>query len=268
MENLKYLIESEESKTKDSEEEKSKQEEDTELNQNIKEYGILSIPELNKNPRGNIRFLPIIGQIEGHNIENSQVKTTKYEHVIPHLIAVSQSDEVDGLLIILNTVGGDVEAGLAISELISHVGKPTVSLVLGGGHSIGVPIAVSANYSFIAASATMTLHPVRYNGTTIGVPQTFNYLRQIQNRITEFIVKNSGIAETKLNKLMFETTQLALDVGTIVNGNDAVELKLIDEVGGLTDATEKLFGLIDETKKSSNTKIKKIKNSVNKKSNK
>lgn len=214
----------------------------------VKEYGVMQMPNHTKNKRGNIYFLPIIGQIEGHTILGPQAKTTKYEHVIPQLIAVNQSSEIDGLLIILNTVGGDVEAGLAISELISNLGKPSVSLVLGGGHSIGVPIAVSANYSFIADSATMTIHPVRYNGTTIGAPQTFNYLEQIQERINDFVIKNSGISKQALKKYMLDTSKLALDVGTILNGDETVKAKLINKVGGLNDAIEKLYELIKKNK--------------------
>ncbi|MDR2938985.1 MAG: ATP-dependent Clp protease proteolytic subunit [Clostridiales bacterium] len=214
---------------------------------NIKDISLIS--KTVENPRGNIQFLPIIGQVEGHIELSPQTKTTKYEHVIPLLIGVSQMEEIDGLMVILNTVGGDVEAGLAIAELISNLGKPTVSLVIGGGHSIGVPLAVSADYSFIAPSATMTIHPVRLSGTVIGAPQTFDYLTKIQDRVIDFIVSNTEITKAELSSLMLDSTKLALDIGTILVGGEAVEAKIINEVGGLKTAVEKLYNLIEENKK-------------------
>ena len=216
----------------------------------IREYGQLVLPEQpRKNPRGNISYLNIIGQIEGHSVMPANNKTTKYEHVIPQLLAVAENPETDGLLIILNTVGGDVEAGLAIAELISGIGKPSVSLVLGGGHSIGVPLAVAAQVSFIAPSATMTLHPLRMNGTVIGAPQTYDYFDKMQERIIEFIVKNSGVKRDKLRALMLETERIALDVGTVLIGQEAADAKIIDRVGGLNEAMEALYGLIGKTQK-------------------
>ncbi len=197
-----------------------------------------------KSGSSRIHTLVIAGQIEGHYELPSQTKSTKYEHVIPLLVEVEESEETDGLLIILNTVGGDVEAGLALAELISGMTKPTVSLVLGGGHSIGVPLAVSAGKSFIVPSATMTIHPVRTNGLVIGVPQSFDYLKEIQHRITTFIIKNSRISESNLNKLMLETDRLAADVGTVIDGITAVKLGLIDKVGSLGDALGELKQMI------------------------
>jgi len=175
-------------------------------------------------------------------------KATKYEHVIPQLVMTAENQDVDGLLILLNTAGGDVEAGLAIAELIAHLGKPTVSLVLGGGHSIGIPLAVSAQHSFIAPSATMTLHPVRMNGTVVGAPQTYDYINKMQDRVMDFIVQNSQASRERLTKLMMDTEKLALDVGTILIGAEAVAEKIIDEVGGLHAAMEKLYELIAEAR--------------------
>lgn len=202
-----------------------------------------------KNPRGNIHCLNIIGQIEGHMILPPQTKTTKYEHVIPQLVSVEENPDIDGLLILLNTVGGDVEAGLAIAELIAGMRKPTVSLVLGGGHSIGVPLAVSSDYSFIAPSATMTIHPLRINGLVIGVMQTFDYFRKMQNRITDFITNHSKIQKADLHRLMLDTDEMANDVGTILFGKNAVECGLIDSIGTLSDALEKLYELIEQSNK-------------------
>lgn len=183
-----------------------------------------------------IHCLTIIGQIEGHFILPSQNKTTKYEHVIPQLVAIEESKEIEGLLIILNTVGGDVEAGLAIAELLSTMKTPTASLVLGGGHSIGVPLAVSCRHSFIVPSATMTVHPVRMNGTLLGVPQTLSYFEKMQDRIVNFVENNSGISAKDFRKLMMKTGELVMDVGTVLDGESAVECGLIDELGGLSDA--------------------------------
>ncbi|TCS83003.1 ATP-dependent Clp protease proteolytic subunit ClpP [Tepidibacillus fermentans] len=188
----------------------------------------------------NIYSLNIIGQIEGHVVLPPQNKTTKYEHIIPQLIAAEQNPKIEGILITLNTVGGDVEAGLAIAEMIASVSKPTVTLVLGGGHSIGVPIAVSSDYSFIAETATMTIHPVRLTGLVIGVPQTFEYLDKMQDRVVKFITQHSKITEDKFKELMFKTGELTRDIGTNVVGKDAVKYGLIDQVGGLGDALKEL----------------------------
>lgn len=195
-----------------------------------------------------IHCLTIIGQIEGHFILPSQNKTTKYEHVIPQLVAIEESKEIDGLLIILNTVGGDVEAGLAIAELLSTMQTPTASLVLGGGHSIGVPLAVSCKKSFIVPSATMTVHPVRMNGTVLGVPQTLSYFEKMQDRIVNFVENNSKISAEDFRRLMMKTGELIMDVGTVLDGEGAVECGLIDELGGLKDALGFLESCITEDK--------------------
>lgn len=195
--------------------------------------------------RHKIFCLTIIGEIEGHNILPENSKTTKYEHVIPQLVAVEQDDSIEGMLIVLNTVGGDVEAGLALAELISGMKKPTVSFVLGGGHSIGVPLAVSAKKSFIAPSATMTIHPVRTSGLIIGVPQTMNHFAKMQNRITDFVVRNSGITCEKFTSLMMNTGELVTDVGTTLSGEDAVNVKLIDSIGNLNQVLESLYEMIE-----------------------
>lgn len=199
--------------------------------------------------KGTIHTLTIVGQIEGHQILPPVSKATKYEHVIPLLAGVEESDEVDGLLILLNTVGGDIEAGLAISELIAGMRKPTVSLVLGGGHSIGVPLAVSAKLSLIAPSAAMTIHPVRLSGTVIGVAQTFAYFERIQDRITTFVTRNSRVKREDFMKLMLQTGELAADVGSVIYGEQAVELGLIDRIGGLGDALECLHKMIEEDRR-------------------
>lgn len=201
-----------------------------------------------KTKRGTVHCITIIGQIEGHMELPAQNKTTKYEHLIPQITAVEQAEEIDGLLILLNTVGGDVEAGLAIAELIAGMKKPTVSLVLGGGHSIGVPLAVAAKRSFIAASAAMTIHPVRMNGTIIAVPQAFEYLARIQERIIDFVTGHSNIAAADFQRLMRETGQLTADVGTVISGREAVECGLIDQVGTLSDALESLYTMIAQEK--------------------
>lgn len=195
-----------------------------------------------------IHCLTIIGQIEGHFILPSQNKTTKYEHVIPQLVAIEESKEIDGLLIILNTVGGDVEAGLAIAELLSTMQTPTASLVLGGGNSIGVPLAVSCKKSFIVPSATMTVHPVRMNGTVLGVPQTLSYFEKMQDRIVNFVENNSKISAEDFRRLMMKTGELIMDVGTVLDGEGAVECGLIDELGGLKDALGFLESCIAEDK--------------------
>ncbi|MBQ1231098.1 MAG: ATP-dependent Clp protease proteolytic subunit [Clostridia bacterium] len=193
-----------------------------------------------------IYCLTIIGEIEGHSILPPQSKTTKYEHVIPQLVSIEQSTDIDGLLIILNTVGGDVEAGLAIAELIAGMKKPTVSLVLGGGHSIGVPLAVAAKRSFIVRSATMTIHPVRTNGLVLGVPQTLNYFERMQNRITKFVTENSQIDENVLVQLMMNTGELVTDMGTVIEGQHAVSTGLIDKLGNLSDAITCLSEMIEK----------------------
>ena len=201
--------------------------------------------------RGTIYVLTIVGQIEGHQLLPSNSKTTKYEHVLPLLATVEESDQIDGLLVLLNTVGGDIEAGLAIAELISSMTKPTVSLVLGGGHSIGVPLAVSAKESFIAPSAAMTIHPVRLNGLVIGVPQTFYYFERIQERIIQFVTANSTVKRETFTKLMLQTGELAADVGSVIYGEEAVQLGLIDQIGGLGDALACLHRQIQRQKASS-----------------
>lgn len=182
--------------------------------------------------------MSIIGEIEGHTVLPPQSKTTKYEHIIPELVRVEEDKEIRGLLLLLNTVGGDVEAGLAIAEVIASMKKPTVSVVLGGGHSIGVPLAVSAKVSMIVPSATMTVHPIRMNGTVIGVPQMFRYFNKIQERLTDFVVRNSNIDEETFLQFMMETKKIANDVGTILFGEEAVECGLIDRVGGISEALE------------------------------
>ena len=199
--------------------------------------------------RGTIHTLTIAGQIEGHQLLPDTTKTTKYEHVMPLLAAIEESDEVDGLLVLLNTVGGDIEAGLGIAELIAGMRKPTVSLVLGGGHSIGVPLAVAARASFIAPTAAMTIHPVRLNGLVIGAPQTFHYFQRIQERITRFVVENSRVSEAGFTALMMKTGELAADMGSVLYGEEAVELGLIDRIGGLGDALECLHDMMDEQRK-------------------
>ncbi len=195
-----------------------------------------------------IHCLTIVGQIEGHYILPPQNKTTKYEHVIPQLVAIAQDPEIEGLIIILNTVGGDVEAGLAISELIAGMKKPTVSIVLGGGHSIGVPLACSAKVSYIVPSATMTVHPVRMNGVVLGIPQTLSYFDKMQERIVRFVSENSNISPKRFRELMTATGELVMDVGTVLDGESAVKEGLIDHLGGLSDAISMLYKLIDEEK--------------------
>ncbi|EPZ46209.1 ClpP family protease [Alicyclobacillus acidoterrestris] len=216
-----------------------------EIVQNIEALG-QTAPEDTANVNSDIYCMSIIGQIEGHMVLPPQNKTTKYEHIIPQLVAVEESEKVHGLLLILNTVGGDVEAGLAIAELVASLSKPTVSLVLGGGHSIGVPIAVSSDYTFIAESASMTIHPIRLNGLVIGVQQSFEYLEKMQDRVTKFVVDHSNITEDKFRELMLNTGQMARDIGTTVIGPDAVKYGLVDEIGGLGEAMRKLHELIRE----------------------
>lgn len=208
----------------------------------IKEFGNTGTV----NPNERIRVLPIIGQVEGHIVSPAQNKATKYEHIIPQLIDIEQNENVKGVLIVLNTVGGDVEAGLGIAEMINSLSKPTVSIVIGGGHSIGVPLATSAQHSFITPSATMIVHPIRMNGFIIGISQTFEYLKKMQERINDFIVRTSNIKKEELESLLRQQGDLLNDVGTILIGNQAVECGLINEVGGLKEAISKLNALIDE----------------------
>lgn len=208
----------------------------------IQQLGQTNVPQLSQD--SNIHCLTIIGQIEGHMQLPPQNKTTKYEHLIPQLVAIEQNPSIKGLLIVLNTVGGDVEAGLAISEMISTLSKPSVSIVLGGGHSIGVPIAVSTDYSFIAETATMTIHPIRLTGLVIGVPQTFEYLDKMQERVIKFVTRQSKISEEVFKDLMFAKGNLTRDIGTNVVGAHAVEIGLINEVGGIGSAMKKINELI------------------------
>ena len=206
---------------------------------------------ITKNSKGTIHCLSIIGQIEGHYVLPDGQKATKYEHIIPLLVAIEESEEIDGLLIVLNTMGGDVEAGLAIAEMIASMSKPTVSIVLGGGHSIGVPLATSAKRSFIVPSATMTIHPVRINGLVVGVPQTFRYFQEMQKRIVKFICDHSKASSEKINELMMRPDEMATDVGSIIDGDEAVQFGIIDRVGGLTDAILELRKMINERKEKS-----------------
>ncbi|PSR27691.1 ATP-dependent protease ClpP, protease subunit [Sulfobacillus thermosulfidooxidans DSM 9293] len=209
--------------------------------ENIQELGTTKVPTA----KSRIHTMVIIGQIEGHVVLPSQNKTTKYEHVIPQLVAIEESKDIKGLLLILNTVGGDVEAGLALAEMIASLSKPSVSLVLGGGHSIGVPVSVATTYSFIAPTATMTIHPIRMNGLVIGVPQTYEYLDKMQDRVVNFVTNHSHISESHFRELMFRTGELARDIGTVLVGKDAVDAGLIDEVGGIDQALRHLNMLID-----------------------
>ncbi len=201
-----------------------------------------------KKDGASIHCLSIIGQIEGHYALPEGQKATKYEHIIPMLVSIEEDDEIDGLLCVLNTMGGDVEAGLALAELIASMTKPTVSLVLGGSHSIGVPLAVSTKYAFIVPSATMTIHPVRINGLVIGAPQTYTYFSEMQKRIVGFICDHSNANPDKINELMMRPDMLSNDIGTILEGDEAVDIGLIDEVGGLSDALAKLRQMIDDKK--------------------
>ena len=216
--------------------------EEEELREQVLENGSVTL----RKAKHVIHCLCIIGQVEGHYILPPQNKTTKYEHVIPQLVAIEQDPQIEGLLIILNTVGGDVEAGLAIAELISGMKKPTVSLVLGGGHSIGVPLACSSRQSFIAPSATMTIHPVRMNGLVLGVPQTLSYFDKMQERIVRFVVDNSGIDPEEFRKLMMNTGELVMAVGAELDGEAAVDCGLIDHLGGLHEAIDCLYSMIEE----------------------
>ena len=210
---------------------------------------VKEIKELGSSEKGSIHCLTIVGQIEGHQVLPEDTKTTKYEHVLPLIAAIEESPEINGLLVLLNTMGGDVEAGLAIAELIAGMKKPAVSLVLGGGHSIGVPLAVAAKRSMIAPSAAMTIHPVRINGVVIGVPQTYNYFSRIQERIVSFVTDHSNISREAYVKYMSNTDELANDVGSVIYGKEAVESGLIDQLGTLSDALDYLHRKIDEQRK-------------------
>lgn len=229
-----------------SEEKQEKLEKTERQNEEITEMGEVMLEENEK--QYHIQLLSVIGEVEGHECLPNNSKTTKYEHVLPKLAMIEDSREIDGLLILLNTVGGDVEAGLAIAEMIASLSKPTVSLVLGGGHSIGVPLAVSADYSFIVPSATMVVHPVRSNGMFIGVMQTYRNMEKIQDRITGFVSGHSHMSKERMEELMLDTSQLVKDVGTMLEGREAVEEGLIDETGGIREAMKKLYELIEEKK--------------------
>lgn len=231
--------------TEEREQKEEKREEEEHKDKRIEEIGQLT---LNQNPQQqNIHLLTIIGEIEGHDNLSNNAKTTKYEHILPQLAAIEDSKEIQGVLVLLNTMGGDVEAGLAIAEMLASLSKPTVSLVLGGSHSIGVPIAVSTDYSYIVPTGTMVIHPVRMNGMVIGVPQTFDYFKQIQNRITGFVCSHCKISQSRLEELMMETGILTKDVGTILVGEEAVKCGIIDEVGGINKAISKLHQMISDT---------------------
>lgn len=241
-----------ESKMEEKEEEKGgekgeEEEKEVNIKDNIDNFGVINNAF---NFPSDIQYLTIIGSIEGHMVLPPQNKTTKYENIIPQLVAVEENADIKGLITILNTVGGDVEAGLAIAELISTLSKPTVSLVLGGGHSIGIPLATASKYSFIAESATMTLHPIRMTGMVIGAEPTFDYFRKMQDRIVDFITRTSKAERDKVLKLMNATDNMAADIGTILFGKEAVKLGLIDEVGGLDKALLKLKSMINESKSS------------------
>ncbi len=215
---------------------------------NDKMRQIVDMGAITTNGKHTIYCISIIGQVEGHYVLSTDTKTTKYEQIIPALVAIEQSRDIEGVLLVLNTVGGDIEAGLAIAELISGISKPTVSIVLGGGHSIGVPLAVSAKHSFIVPSASMTIHPVRSSGTILGVSQSFLYFQKMQNRIVKFVVENSNIKEDLFLKLMMNTDELATDIGSIVDGSEAVKVGLIDSVGSISDAIKVLYSMIESKK--------------------
>lgn len=236
------------SETGSAETKEQKREEETARREEIKEMGTLRLEE--GKSRHRIQLLTIIGEIEGHEAVSGNTKATKYEHLLPKLAEAEDSDETEGILILLNTLGGDVEVGLAIAEMIASLSKPTVSLVLGGSHSIGGPLAVSADYSFIVPSGTMIIHPVRSNGMFIGVYQSYRNMERTQDRITGFIANHSRISQKRLEELMLDPTELVKDVGTLLEGEDAVREGLIDEVGGISQALNKLHEMIDERKKS------------------
>ncbi|MDE6364309.1 MAG: ATP-dependent Clp protease proteolytic subunit [Lachnospiraceae bacterium] len=220
----------------------------------IEKESQVTLDENNSNHK--IHLITIVGEIEGHENAGNQSKVTKYELLLPQLASIEDSDEIDGVLLLLNTMGGDVEAGLAIAEMVASLSKPTVSLVLGGSHSIGVPIAVSTDYSFIVPTGTMVVHPVRMNGMVIGVPQTFNYFRDVQNRITGFVCTHCGISKERYEELMMETEVLTKDVGSVLEGEEAVKEGIINEMGGISQAVAKLHELINNDSKKSSKKMK------------
>ena len=222
---------------------------DAELKKEEREQVIELGSDVTRGKNGNIYTLTIIGQVEGHQVLPETAKTTKYEHVLPLLAGIEESNEIDGLLLLLNTVGGDIEAGLAIAEMVAGMNKPTVSLVLGGGHSIGIPLAVCTKKSFITPTASMTVHPVRMTGLVVGAPQTYRYFQRIQEQIADFVTENSGISKDKFLGYMMATGEMATDVGTILYGKQAVESGLIDKLGGLSDALSTLHKMIDKKKK-------------------
>lgn len=223
---------------------------DSRQDQQDKQEDIVELgSDITSGSQGKIYTLTIIGQVEGHQVAPDTVKTTKYEHILPLLAGIEESDEIDGLLLLLNTVGGDIEAGLAISEMIAGMKKPTVSLVLGGGHSIGIPLAVCTKKSFITPTASMTVHPVRMTGIVVGAPQTFRYFQRIQEQIADFVTANSGISRESFENYMMATGEMATDVGTILYGKEAVSSGLIDQLGGLSDALDALHQMIDDNKK-------------------
>lgn len=240
MPNMPVNEKKEEEKKLDTEEKNQK------VDENIKESGQISLQESRYEHR--IHLLSVIGEIEGHECLSASTKTTKYEHVLPKLAEIEDSKNVDGVIVLLNTVGGDVESGLAIAEMVASISKPTVSLVLGGSHSIGVPLAVSTNYSFIVPTGTMVIHPVRMNGTVIGAPATYDYFKQMQDRILSFVENHCRAKMARLEEMMMNTGMLTKDLGTILVGAQAVEEGLIDRVGGIYDALTKLHELIEEKK--------------------
>ena len=235
-----------------------KQEQEQHRDERIKETGQLTLEDTEGEHA--IQLLTIIGEVEGHDNLNSAAKTTKYEHILPQLAAIEDSGRIDGLLVLLNTMGGDVEAGLAIAEMIASLSKPTVSLVLGGSHSIGVPIAVSTDYSYIVPTGTMVIHPVRMNGTVIGAPQTFDYFKQIQDRITGFVCSHCSVSQRRMEELMMNQGMLTKDLGTILVGQEAVREGIISEVGGIKEAVKKVHELAErQKKKNRNSDKRKIK---------
>lgn len=225
---------------------------DAEMKKQEQEQVVELGSDITKSQKGNIYTLTIIGQVEGHQVAPETVKTTKYEHVLPLLAGIEESDEIDGLLLLLNTVGGDIEAGLAIAQMIAGMKKPTVSLVLGGGHSIGIPLAVCTKKSFITPTASMTVHPVRMTGLVVGAPQTFRYFQRIQEQIMDFVTDNSKISREDFEHFMMATGEMATDVGTILYGKDAVESGLIDKLGGISDALSALHKMIERSGKNRN----------------
>ncbi|MBU2701935.1 ATP-dependent protease ClpP protease subunit [Sporomusaceae bacterium BoRhaA] len=233
-----------------TEEPKSTRTKKSAVNENIQDLGTTEVPTA----KSNLHVMTIIGQIEGHMVLPPQNKTTKYEHVMPQLVAIEQNPEIEGLMLLLNTVGGDVEAGLAIAEMVASMSKPSVSIVLGGGHSIGVPIAVSATYSFIVESATMTIHPIRLTGMVIGAQSSFDYLEKMQDRVNRFVVSHSQMDESKWKEMLYKMGELSRDIGTSVGGKDAVKYGLINAVGGISEAMSKLQELIQANKDSKGLK--------------